>query len=94
MPPCSDDLKSIQGRITTLETEVSQIKTAFTVDKELHTPDYHGHRKDHAQKEHSEQAMEEYKMAATKKILTSIAGVVATAAAAFAFQKLATILGG
>lgn len=77
MPACSDDVRDINIRLARVEQDVAQIKTAFLLN-DLHGQDYDGHRNDHRIRLEQAKTMEDYKQAATKKIIVGAIGVAIT----------------
>ena len=72
MLQCSDDVQQLNHRLARVEGDVEHIKTAFIL-KDLHAPDYDGHRKDHFERskaaEDAAQTMRELKTDATRSLL-------------------------
>ena len=72
MPQCSDDVRMLNIRLTALETDVAQLKTAFVLN-DRGSEDYDGHRKDHFERskaaEDAAQTMRVLKTDATRSLL-------------------------
>lgn len=84
MPQRSDDVRMLSVRLAALETDVTQLKTAFVLN-DRGSEDYDGHRKDHYVRSEAaktaEKTMGELKADATKTllkvVLTTAAGIFA-----------------
>ena len=71
------DLYNLNLRVTSIERDIEDIKTAFPKN-ELGITNFEGHRGYHARKIAEKQAMGEYKQAVTKKIVLGSIGLVFT----------------
>jgi len=81
MPDCSNDVRDLAARVGRVEQDVDRIKTAF-LRNDLDAEDYDGHRNDHRVRVEQAKTMDDYKQAATKRI---IVGAVALAFTIFSF---------
>ena len=77
MPQCSDDVRDINLRLGRVEQDIAAIKTAFLLN-DRNTEDYDGHRNDHRTRLKQAEAVEDYKQAATKKIIMGAIAVFLT----------------
>lgn len=68
-------LIEIRDRVARIESRAAAVDTAFVVD-DLGRPDYDGHRASHRRMIKDAEAVDQYKMDATKKVIGIAIGVV------------------